>query len=156
MRAPNNPTPPSRGKERAWCARPGSAPPGWHLASSTDLYILHIDVSTSRHVSSHSLGLLSRKEKSDGKIQSPVSLRLRELAPLGPLLPSVTAPSSLTSGVVPLLLCFLPTPDPQPWLSSSVTLTLVYLKPKLFCMEADLFWATVFKALLEDVEELAI
>lgn len=93
--------------------------------------LLPIDMSISRHVSSHSLGLLSRKEKSDGKIQSPVNPRLRELAPLGPLLPSATAPSSLISGAVPLLPCFLSTttPFPRPRLSSSVALTLVYLKP---------------------------
>lgn len=75
--------------------------------------LLPTDMYVSRHVSSHSLGLLSRKEKSDGKIQSPVNPRLRELAPLGPLLPSATAPSSLISGAVPLL-CFLSTPTPDP------------------------------------------
>lgn len=74
--------------------------------------LLHIYMSISPHVSSHSLGLLSRKEKSGGKIQSPVNPRLRELAPLRPLLPSGTAPSSLISGVVPLLPCFLSTPNP--------------------------------------------
>lgn len=99
------------------------------LVGTWPALLLHIDMSISRHVSSHSLGLLSRKEKSDGKIQSPVNPRLRELALLGPLLPSATAPSSLISGAVPLLPCFLSTPDPRPRLSSSVALTLVYLKP---------------------------